>query len=175
MIRAAVVTISDGVSAGTREDRSGAALAKRAGELSWTVEETHVVPDEAHAISTLVTALTVSGSIDLVITTGGTGVGPRDVTPEAVRAVADREIPGLGELMRSEGLKKTRFAPLSRGAAYTRGKALILTLPGSPKGAVESLDAVAYLVTHVVDLLHGRTEHHANFAAESAHDPKPSE
>lgn len=173
MIRTAVVTISDGVSAGTREDRSGAALVKRLSELSWGNEETHHVPDDTHAISTLLTALTASGSIDLIITTGGTGVGPRDVTPEAASAIADREIPGLGELMRMEGLKKTRFAPLSRSAAYTRGKTLILTLPGSPKGAIESLEAVAYLVTHVVDLLHGRTEHHANFGTETPQVPKP--
>jgi molybdopterin adenylyltransferase len=173
MIRAAIVTISDGVSAGTREDRSGAALAKRAGELGWTVEETHVVPDETLAISTLIGALIASRAIDVVVTTGGTGAGPRDVTPEAVRSIADREIPGFGELMRSEGLKKTRFAPLSRSAAYTKVKTLILTLPGSPKGAIESLDAVAYLVTHVVDLLNGRTEHHADFPLDTKHDPKP--
>jgi molybdopterin adenylyltransferase len=171
MIRTSIITISDGVASGTREDKSGAALARRIGELGWKLEETHVIADEVDGISTLITALEASGAIEVVITTGGTGVGPRDVTPEAASAIADREIPGFGELMRSEGLKKTRFAPLSRSAAYTRGKTLILTLPGSPKGAVESLDAVAYLVTHVVDLLHGRTEHHANFAAES----KPAE
>ncbi|MEQ1946700.1 MAG: MogA/MoaB family molybdenum cofactor biosynthesis protein [Bryobacteraceae bacterium] len=167
MIRVAIVTISDGVSAGTREDKSGAALAMRIGELGWKVEETHVIPDGAEGIATMFTALEASGGIEVIVSTGGTGVGPRDVTPEAVRSIADRDIPGFGELMRAEGLKKTKFAPLSRSAAYTRGKTLILTLPGSPRGAVESLDAVAYLVGHVVDLLHGRTEHHANFAAEN--------
>ena len=89
----------------------------------------------------------------------GTGPAPRDVTPEATRRIADRDIPGFGELMRSEGLKSTKFAPLSRGGAWTRGSTLILNLPGSPKGAVQSLDAVAYMVKHVVDLLNGRTEH----------------
>jgi len=97
--------------------------------------------------------------VDVAVTTGGTGVALRDVTPEAVREVADREIPGFGELMRAEGLKKTPFAPLSRGGAYTRGEMLIVTLPGSPKGAVESLEAVSGLIPHVVDLLHGRTQH----------------
>jgi molybdopterin adenylyltransferase len=97
----------------------------------------------------------------VVLTTGGTGVAPRDVTPEATSAIADRKIEGMGELMRLKGLEKTRFAPLSRAGAYTRGEVLIVNLPGSPKGAVESLEAVAGLIPHVVDLLHGRTEHGA--------------
>lgn len=174
MIRTAIVTISDGVAAGTREDKSGAALARRIGELGWKLEESRVIPDGTEGVAMLFTALEASGAIDVIISTGGTGVAPRDLTPEAAHNIADREIPGFGELMRSEGLKKTRFAPLSRSSAYTRGKTLILTLPGSPKGAVESLDAVAHLVTHVVDLLQGRTEHHANFA-ESKTDSKPTQ
>jgi molybdopterin adenylyltransferase len=167
MIRTAIVTISDGVAAGTREDKSGAALTRRVSELGWKAEEARVIPDNVEGIATLFRALESSGAIDVIISTGGTGVAPRDVTPEAARSIAEREIPGFGELMRCESLKKTRFAPLSRSGAYTRGRTLILTLPGSPKGAVESLDAVAHLVTHVVDLLHGRTEHHANFTAEN--------
>ena len=161
MIRIAVVTISDSVTAGSREDRSGAELVRKAGELGWTVEDRRVVPDDAGAISPLLTALAASGAIDVILTTGGTGLGPRDVTPEATKAVADREVPGFGELMRSEGAKHTFLAALSRSGAYTRGAVLILNFPGSPKGAVESLDAVAGLIPHAVDLLHGRTEHHA--------------
>jgi molybdopterin adenylyltransferase len=161
MIRVAVVVVSDGVTAGSREDRSGADLARRATELGWTVEERRVVPDDAGAISPLLTALAASVGIDVILTTGGTGLGPRDVTPEATQAIAHRAVPGFGELMRAEGLKHTPLAPLSRSGAYTHGAVLILNLPGSPKGAVESLDAVATLIPHAVDLLQGRTEHRA--------------
>jgi molybdopterin adenylyltransferase len=97
--------------------------------------------------------------VSVVLTTGGTGVALRDVTPEATRSVIEREIPGLGELMRSEGRKFTSKAVLSRGLAGVRGRTLIVNLPGSPKGAVESLDAIAKLIPHVVDLLEGRTAH----------------
>lgn len=159
MIQAAIITVSDSAIAGTREDRSGPALVHRATELGWQVEQAALVPDEAAKISALLVELAASGMIDVVITTGGTGVALRDVTPEATRAIADREIPGFGEVMRAEGLKKTPLAPLSRGGAFTRGEMLIVNLPGSPKGAVESLEAVAGLIPHVVDLLHGRTEH----------------
>ena len=155
MIRVAIVTISDSAVAGTREDRSGPALQARIAELGWSVIETKLVADDAAAIGAAITTLTA----DVIITTGGTGVAPRDVTPEAVRAIADREVPGLGEVMRSEGRKNTKFAPLSRGGAYTRGSSLIVTLPGSPRGAVDSLNAIADLIPHVVDLLNGRTEH----------------
>ena len=160
-IRVAIVTISDGVAAGTREDRSAAELVRRSAELGWELEDQRVVADDVHGISTLLTALVASNAIDVILTTGGTGLGPRDVTPEAVRAIADREVPGFGELMRSEGAKHTPRAALSRSGAYTRGEVLILTFPGSPKGALESLEAVAGLIPHAVDLLHGRTEHDA--------------
>jgi len=159
MIEVAIVTISDSASAGTREDHSGPALEVRVQELGWTVLERSLIPDNVEAISKALSSLADFASIDVVLTTGGTGISPRDVTPEAVRAVAEKEIPGLGELMRAHGYKVTIFAPLSRGGAYTRGTTLILTLPGSPRGAVDSLNAVAELIPHVVDLLHGRTEH----------------
>jgi len=159
MIRMAVVTISDGVAAGTREDRSGAGLDARMAELGWSVCSRVVTADEIQSIGAAISPLAHSGNVDVILTTGGTGIAPRDVTPEAVRAIADREIPGLGELMRTEGRKSTRFAPLSRSAGYTLGSTLILTLPGSPRGAIESLDAVVDLIPHVVDLLHGRTGH----------------
>jgi molybdenum cofactor synthesis domain-containing protein len=125
--------------------------------LGWSVAETHLVADDRDQISALLKTL----ETDVALTTGGTGVAPRDVTTEATRAVADREIEGFGEVMRSEGRKSTPLAALSRGGGYTRGAVLIVNLPGSPRGAVESLDAVAGLIPHVVDLLHGRTEHGA--------------
>ncbi len=159
MIKAAVITISDSTAAGAREDRSGPALETKAAELGWTVVHKLLLPDERDQIANSLRHLSDSGEVDVILTTGGTGLAPRDVTPEATREIADRDIPGFGELMRAEGLKSTRFAPLSRGGAWTRGTTVILNLPGSPKGAVESLVAVAYLVPHVVDLLAGRTGH----------------
>ena len=158
MIRVAVVTISDSVAAGTREDRSGAALLQKSSEFGWALAHTKVVSDDRERISAVLTEMS---EVDVILTTGGTGVALRDVTPEATAAVSDRKIDGFGELMRLKGMEKTKFAHLSRGGAFTRGEVLIVNLPGSPKGAVESLEAVAGLIPHVVDLLHGRTEHRA--------------
>ncbi len=162
MIRAAILTISDGVSAGTREDRSGVVLRERIVELGWEVASVGVVADETQSIAATISPLAHSGSVDVVVTTGGTGVSLRDVTPEAMKSIADREIPGFGEVMRAEGRKSTKFAPLSRSAAYILGSTLIVTLPGSPRGALESLNAVVELIPHVVDLLHGQTGHDGN-------------
>lgn len=159
MIRVAILTVSDSVATGTREDRSGANLKARAESLGWAVAETGVVSDDIPAIAAQLTAWADSGTIDVILSTGGTGISLRDVTPEATRTVIHREIPGLGELMRTEGLKSTRLAPLSRSLVGTRGKVLIANFPGSPKGAVESLDAIAHLIPHMVDLLQGRTSH----------------
>lgn len=159
MIKAAIVTVSDSAVAGLREDRSGPALQHRVQELGWTVATTGVVADDVTGISSMLARLADSGEIDVILTSGGTGIAPRDVTPEAIRAIADREIPGFGELMRSEGRRSTKFAPLSRGGAATRGATLIVSFPGSPRGAVDSFNTVAELIPHVVDLLHGRTEH----------------
>jgi molybdenum cofactor synthesis domain-containing protein len=160
MIRVVVITISDGVAAGTRADLSGAELVRKAGEVGWNVEDSRIVPDDVQAISALLVALSSSGAVDVILTTGGTGLSPRDVTPEATKAVADREVEGFGELMRSQGAKRTLYAALSRSGAYTCKDVLIVNFPGSPKGALESLEAVVELIPHAVDLLHGRTEHH---------------
>jgi molybdenum cofactor synthesis domain-containing protein len=159
MIHVAILTISDSVVGGTREDTSGPALTGRVEELGWYPTIKLTLPDVTHGISAALSELAAEGKIDVAILTGGTGVALRDVTPEAVRAIADREIPGFGELMRHEGRKSTKLAPLSRCGGFTRGRMLILALPGSPRGAVDSLDAVADLVPHVVDLLQGRTDH----------------
>jgi molybdopterin adenylyltransferase len=159
MIKVAVVTVSDSAVAGTREDRSGPALRDRAQSLGWTVSALELTPDESEQIAAILQRLADSGEIAVILTTGGTGVALRDVTPEATRGVIDREIPGLGELMRAEGRKFTPTAVLSRGLAGVRGRTLIVNLPGSPKGALESFDAIAKLVPHIVDLLEGRTNH----------------
>ena len=158
MIRVAVVTVSDSAVAGTRDDISGPKLRERVEALGWQVQACEVVPDERDQIAALLRRLTDAGA-SVVITTGGTGVALRDVTPEATRDVIDREVPGLAELMRAEGLKKTSLAVLSRAVAGTRGSSLIVNVPGSPKGAVESLDAIVKLIPHIVDLLEGRTRH----------------
>lgn len=159
MISVAILTVSDSVVRGAREDRSGANLRARAAELGWKVHASSAVPDEVPAIAEQIKTWADSGQVDVILSTGGTGIALRDVTPEATRSVIDREIPGLGELMRAEGLKATRLAPLSRSMSGTRGRVLIANFPGSPKGAIESLNAIAHLIPHMVDLLQGRTEH----------------
>ena len=161
MIRAAVVTISDSSAAGARPDVSGPAVRERLEQLGWEVPLTEIVPDDAARISARLIALADSGEVAAVFTAGGTGLAHRDVTPEATRAVLDREIPGLGELMRAEGRKSTPMAALSRSLAGTRGNVLIVNLPGSPRGAVESLNAIVELAPHVLDLLRGKTDHGA--------------
>jgi len=161
MIHAAVLTISDSVSAGTRADRSGPALRERLEQLGWSVTVMEVLPDEAAEIAARLATLADGGQLSAIFTTGGTGVALRDVTPEATRSVIDREIPGLPELMRAKGRQSTPLAVLSRAVAGTRGAVLIVNLPGSPKGAVESLDAIVELVPHVLELLRGQTEHAA--------------
>jgi molybdenum cofactor synthesis domain-containing protein len=159
MTQAAVLTISDSASAGTREDRSGPAVRERLEQLGWQVSVVEVIPDVAVDITRRLVALADGGQVAAIFTTGGTGLAPRDVTPEATRAVLHREIPGFGEAMRARGRESTPLADLSRSMAGTRGKVLIVNLPGSPKAAVESLDAIVELVPHVLELLRGRTEH----------------
>jgi len=159
MIQVAIITVSDSAVAGTREDRSGPKLRERAEALGWTVAAQELVPDETGQISSLLQRLADSGRFSVILTTGGTGVALRDVTPEATRAVIEREIPGVAELIRAEGRKATPLAALSRAVAGVRGRTAIINLPGSPKGAIESLDAIVNLIRHIVDLLEGRTGH----------------
>lgn len=157
---AAVVTVSDGVTHGTRADESGQVAEELLRAAGFEVTERSVVPDERPEVEALLRELADVRDLALVVTTGGTGFGPRDVTPEATRAVIDREAPGLAELMRRAGLEQTPMAALSRAVAGSRGATLILNLPGSPRGVRESLEAVLAVVPHAVELLAGRTGEH---------------
>ena len=160
MIKARVITCSDGVSSGHREDRSGPAVREILEKNGYQVDTVMIVPDDIEAIATAIEDATGDGA-RLVVTTGGTGIAPRDVTPEATMRVCDRVIPGFGELMRSTSLAKTPMASLSRAQAATRGPALILNLPGSVNGAKENLQAVLHLIPHALELLTGeRVERH---------------
>lgn len=160
MTRTAMVfTISDSSHAGSRQDVSGPAVRARLEELGWTVNS-EVMPDDAVWISKRLAEVADGGDAAAIFTTGGTGVALRDVTPEATNAVIEREIPGFGEWMRMSGRASTKTSILSRGVSGTRGRTLIVNLPGSPRGAVESLNAIIELVPHVMDLLRGKTEHY---------------
>jgi molybdenum cofactor synthesis domain-containing protein len=151
----AIITVSDTVASGERQDASGPAVAARCQELKFTVESTHTLPDDPAQIRSLLSKLADAQNIDVILTTGGTGIGPRDSTPEATQAIAERLVPGMAEEMRRKGLAHTPRAILSRGVAAIRGSTLILNFPGSPKGAVESLDAIAALLPHAVQIIHG--------------------
>jgi molybdenum cofactor synthesis domain-containing protein len=154
---AAVLTVSDSCSRGEKTDLSGPAVAETLERRKFRVVASSIVPDEIASIQDKLIEL--CRSVRLVVTTGGTGVAPRDVTPEATRAVSDRLVEGLAEQMRSEGVRKTRFAVLSRAVCGTRGTSLILNLPGSPAGAVDALGSVIDLLPHALDLLEGKTAH----------------
>ncbi|HEY6370843.1 MAG TPA: MogA/MoaB family molybdenum cofactor biosynthesis protein [Candidatus Sulfotelmatobacter sp.] len=156
-LTAAVVTVSDSCARGQREDLSGPAVAQFLQKHLFSVAVREVVPDDSIQIQNLLIRL--AREVQFVVTTGGTGIAARDVTPEATVSVCDRLLDGVAERMRSEGSKKTPWAALSRGVCGVRGRALILNLPGSPAGAVQSLEAVAALIPHAIELLTGRTEH----------------
>ncbi len=157
MKTAAVLTVSDSCSRGERVDRSGPATLEVLREHGFHVQHHEVVPDDQPAIEAMLTRL--SEQVELVITTGGTGIADRDVTPEATRAVCSRFIDGIPEKMRAEGLAYTPLAILSRGLCGVRGRSIILNLPGSPDGAVQSLQAVIDILPHAIDLLSGKTQH----------------
>jgi molybdopterin adenylyltransferase len=154
-MRVAILTISDSVSRGERKDLSGPALVARCKELGWSVVSTDLTSDEPAELGKHLRYIADSEKVDILLTTGGTGLGPRDSTPETTLELADRTIPGLAEEIRRKGTEKTPTAVLSRGVAVVRGKSIIVNLPGSPKGAVESLDAIAHLLPHAVEVLRG--------------------
>jgi molybdopterin adenylyltransferase len=156
-LTAAVVTVSDSSSRGEREDLGGPAVAAALQKNNFRVVAREIVPDDEAAIREALTRL--SSQVSFVVTTGGTGIAPRDVTPDATRAVCERLLEGVAERMRSEGSKSTKFAALSRAVCGVRGRTVILNLPGKPSGAVESLQAVVDLVPHALQLLTGNTRH----------------
>ncbi len=160
VMTAAVLTVSDSAAHGTRADASGPAVAEALREKGFSVVTTRIVADERSTIEAAL--LELCEAVRLVVTTGGTGLAPRDITPEATRSVCDRLVEGLAERMRSEGVRSTPFAALSRGVCGIRGKSLILNLPGSPKGATESLAAVLDLLPHALEVLDGKTDHPAS-------------
>jgi len=159
MLRATILVLSDASSRGARVDLSGPAVRELLEARGWHVDAIEVLPDDLKTIRQRLEAITDADGCDAVLTSGGTGVGPRDVTPEATRALLEMEIPGLAELMRAEGIKKTRRAALSRGLVGVRRGKLVVNLPGSPQGARESLESILDLLPHVVDLIRGRTAH----------------
>lgn len=154
-MRVAIVTVSDSAAQGAKPDRSGPAVSERCRALGWEVITSEVLPDNRAALEVLLAALADSGAADLILTTGGTGIGPRDTTPEATTAVCAKLLPGFSELMREKGRQFTPRAVMSRAVVGVRALALIVNLPGSPKGAVESLDAVADLLPHACDVIRG--------------------
>ncbi len=156
-MKALVITVSDSCFQGLRVDRSGPAVALRLQQAGFSVEENIIVPDEVEKIASEIRKHTAR--VRLIVTTGGTGIALRDVTPEATRQVCDRILDGFGEHMRREGLKETPFAPMSRAVSGTLGTTLIVNVPGSPKAAVTSLEAVLPLIQHALVLLSGNTEH----------------
>ncbi|MCX7822040.1 MAG: MogA/MoaB family molybdenum cofactor biosynthesis protein [Syntrophobacterales bacterium] len=153
--KVAIVTVSDRCSLGEREDLTGAKLKSLLQEEGYRIIDLRIVPDERDRISEVLRELCDTVGCDLVITNGGTGVSPRDVTPEATKDVIDREIPGMAEAMRAESLRKTPYAMLSRAIVGVRGKSLIINLPGSPSGAVENFMAIRVSIPHALEKIQG--------------------
>lgn len=155
MIRAAIITLSDKGSKGEREDGSGLIIREMIMTIGASVEHYEVLPDEKQGIVDVLSRLSDSGAIDLILTTGGTGVAPRDVTPEATREVIERELPGMAEAMRAESLKKTPRAMISRAIAGIRKRTLIVNLPGSPRAVRENLAVLLPALPHAIEKING--------------------
>ena len=164
-MRIGILTVSDRSSSAERPDLSGPALQEVVNAQGWSVEKADILPDDLQAIKSYLTTWADSNSLDLILTTGGTGFGPRDVTPEATQAVIDREAPGLAEAMRAESLKITPHAMLSRSKAGIRGSTLIVNPPGSPRAAVENLTVILPVLEHAIALIQNDP------GAEAGHEP----
>lgn len=162
MIRAVVITVSDACSRGQRKDASGEALVQLLTELGAQIVETKILSDDLDPLVQTLTACAQRDDVNLIITTGGTGLGPRDNTPEATQQVIEREAPGIAEAIRVESLKATPMAMLSRGVCGVRSGTLIINLAGSPKAVKESFAVIAPVLSHALDLLAGKTTHRAN-------------
>lgn len=155
--RAAVVTVSDRVAAGAAEDVSGVRLAALLADAGWSVAAATVIPDDVDAIAEVLTRLADDEAVALVLTTGGTGLAPRDVTPDATRRIAEREVPGIAEALRASSLGRTPHAMLSRATAGIRGRTLYINLPGSPRAVAETFAVLAPVLDHAVRLVSGST------------------
>lgn len=177
VFRAAIVTVSDSVSQGTREDLSGPAVRRVLEAAGWTVKSSETLPDDFTLLRERLSALAADTELDVVFTTGGTGIGPRDRTPEATTAVMERSVPGLADLMRREGLKKTPLAALSRSVVGVKGKALLVNLPGAPPGAEDSLRAILDVLPHAIAVVRGEAVHDAPSEDRTAApaEPPPAE
>jgi len=165
MIKVAVLTISDKGSKGQREDLSGPVLREGVAQMKGSVVQYEIVPDEKDLIAARLAAWADSGNVDVILTTGGTGLSARDVTPEATLSIIYREIPGIAEAMRAESLKKTPMAMLSRAVAGQRAKCVIINMPGSPKACRECLDVIIPAIPHAIEIINGVVTEHSDVKA----------
>jgi len=160
-IRAVVITVSDACSRGEREDSSGAVLTQLLTDAGATIVDSKILSDDLEPLAQVLREFADRSDVNLIVTTGGTGLGPRDNTPEATQSVIEREVPGIAEAMRAESLKATPMAMISRGVCGVRSSTLIINLPGSPKAVKETFAVISPVLSHALDLLAGKTSHRA--------------